>query len=66
MTIYNYIALVCLWLTRNYKELNDVLIFAKNYYFQHGASAMVQTRIFHYTTSRTFCQVKNCTKIFLF
>lgn len=33
MTIYNYIALVCLWLTRNYKELNDVLIFAKNYYF---------------------------------
>lgn len=33
MTIYNYIALVCLWLTRNCKELNDVLIFAKNYYF---------------------------------
>ena len=35
MNIYNYIALAGLWLSRHYQELNDVLIYFKNYYLTH-------------------------------
>lgn len=33
MTIYTYLALVGLWLSRHYSELSDNLLYLKNYYF---------------------------------